>query len=59
MKQPQHNRVSLHGHTGFRWREALKALAKPATRVHNYRNLHRTMFYDAMCEIDCDCRHCQ
>ena len=36
-----------------KWREAFKALAMPATRVHNYRNLHRTMFYDAVCELDC------
>jgi hypothetical protein len=35
------------------WRKAFKALALPATRVHNYRNLHRTMFYDAMCDLDC------
>jgi hypothetical protein len=36
-----------------RWREAFKALALPAMRMHNYRNLHRTMFYDAVCELDC------
>ena len=35
-----------------RWRDALVALAAPATRVHEYRNLHKAMFYRAMCEID-------
>ena len=59
MKHTTQNRVNLRGHPGFRWREALKALAMPATRVHNYRNLHRHMFYDAMCELDCNCRDCQ
>ena len=36
-----------------RWRDALRALAAPATRVHQYRNLHKAMFYEAVCEIDC------
>jgi hypothetical protein len=36
-----------------RWRDALLALASPAMRVHNYRNLHKAMFYDAVCELDC------
>jgi hypothetical protein len=40
-----------------RWRDALLALASPAIRVHEYRNLHKAMFYDVMCELDCkDCR---
>ena len=45
--------IRLHGKRGPQWRAALKTLAKPATRVHNYRNLHRNMFYDAVCELDC------
>ena len=36
-----------------RWRDALVALAGPATRVHNYRNLRSAAFYDAMSELDC------
>ena len=52
-------RIRLRGKIGPQWRAALEALAMPATRVHNYRNLHRTMFYEAMCEVDCDCRKCQ
>ena len=34
------------------WREVFKALAMPAKRIHNYRNLHKSMFYDALCELD-------
>ena len=45
-------RIRLRGERGPHWRAALKALAMPATRVHNYRNLHRNMFYDAVCELD-------
>jgi hypothetical protein len=37
------------------WRDALSALAAPAVRMHQYRNLHRLMFYDAICQID-DCK---
>lgn len=57
MKTPTHNHVDLRHRLSNRWRLALMALAKPATRMHNYRNLHRTMFYDTMCEVDCtkDC----
>ena len=47
-------RVRLRGKRGPQWRSALKALAMPAARVHNYRNLHRNMFYDAVCELDCE-----
>lgn len=36
-----------------RWRDALMALASPATRIHQYRNLHKSMFYAAVCELDC------
>jgi hypothetical protein len=53
MKHRNQNRVDLLGDTGSRWRAVIKALALPATRMHNYRNLHRTMFYDAVCELDC------
>lgn len=53
MKKHDGNRVDLRANQGSRWRAALRALAMPATRVHNYRNLHRTMFYDAMCDLDC------
>lgn len=35
------------------WRDALVALAKPAVRVHEYRNLRSAIFYAAMCEYDC------
>lgn len=36
-----------------RWRDALIALAGPATRVHRYRNLHSAAVYEAFCEVDC------
>jgi len=36
-----------------RWREALIALAGPATRMHHYRNLRSAAFNDAMAELDC------
>ena len=36
-----------------RWRDALVALAAPALRVHNYRNLHTSMFYEAVDDVDC------
>ncbi|MDH4124925.1 MAG: hypothetical protein OEW64_13685 [Gammaproteobacteria bacterium] len=36
-----------------RWRAALLALAAPATRVHQYRNLRSAALYDAMCDRDC------
>ena len=36
-----------------RWRDALKALAAPAVRLHGYRNLHKSMFYEAICQLDC------
>ena len=35
------------------WREALAALARPAIRLHRYRNLRSAMFYDAMHDHDC------
>ena len=56
MKSNTHKPVDLRNRPGTRWRSALLALAKPATRMHKYRNLHRTIFYDTMCELDCkDC----
>ena len=54
MKPANHDRVGLHRPEGSRWLAALKTLALPATRVHNYRNLHRSMFYDVMCQLDCE-----
>ena len=45
--------ADLHNPPKPRWRDALKALARPAARVHAYRNLHRSMFYEAVCELDC------
>lgn len=43
----------LHNLPKPRWRDALAALAAPAVRVHGYRNLHKSMFYEAMCRMDC------
>jgi len=37
----------------LRWRDALAALASPALRMHSYRNLHKSMFYEAVCDVDC------
>ena len=36
-----------------RWRDALAALASPATRVHRYRNLRSSAFYEAVGDVDC------
>ena len=36
-----------------KWREFLTALARPAVRVHEFRNLRSAIFYDAMHEDDC------
>jgi hypothetical protein len=44
----------LHNLPKPRWRDALAALAAPAIRMHQYRNLHKSMFYDAICQMD-DC----
>jgi len=42
----------LHNLQKPRWRDALAALAGPAVRMHKYRNLHKSMFYDVMCQMD-------
>jgi len=54
MKNPNHNTPEQRRYSGFGWRAALDFLALPAMRVHNYRNLHKSMFYDAVCELDCN-----
>lgn len=36
-----------------RWRDALIALAAPATRLHQYRNLRTAMFDEATRDLDC------
>ena len=38
---------------GTRWREFLRALAKPATRVHNYRHLTMRMVDETINRLDC------
>lgn len=43
----------LHNLPKPRWRDAFRALAGPANRLHGYRNLHRKMFYEATCRLDC------
>jgi len=53
MKCLNQNSIEVRGDPRPQWRKAFKALALPAMRMHNYRNLHRTMFYDAVCELDC------
>ena len=45
--------LDLHNLPKPRWRDALKALASPATRVHRYRNLRSAIFYDAIDDVDC------
>ena len=52
MKHTQHDRVDLRRPKGGAWRAVLNVLAKPATRVHNYRNLHSAMLQDAMSFYD-------
>ena len=53
MKRRTYDAVDFHNLPKPRWRDALRALAMPATRVHQYRNLHKSMFYDAIREVDC------
>ena len=36
-----------------KWRDVIAALAKPAIRIHKYRNLHSAIFNDAVSEYDC------
>jgi len=51
--KPDGRMADLHNLQKPRWRDALAALASPARRLHAYRNLHQTMFYDALCDLDC------
>ena len=38
-----------------KWRQVLTALATPAVRVHNFRNLRTAIVYDTLCQYDsCD-----
>lgn len=53
MNHRKYDAVDFHNLPKPRWRDALRALATPATRVHGYRNLTRSMYYDALCELDC------
>lgn len=39
-----------------RWRDALRALAGPAVRLHRLRNLRSAMFYESIDERDCGTR---
>ncbi len=55
-QHPQGRLADLSNPPKPRWRDALVALAAPATRIHRYRNLRSASFYKAMCEIDCDDR---
>ena len=36
-----------------KWRDVIAALAKPAIRIHRYRNLRSAFYYDAIREYDC------
>ena len=45
--------VDWHNLPKPRWRDAIKALASPARRVHRYRNLRSAIFYDAIDDVDC------
>ena len=36
-----------------KWRDAIRALMSPATRMHRYRNLRSAIFYDAVDDLDC------
>ena len=53
MKQLRYDAVDFHNLPKPRWRDALRALARPAERIHRYRNLTRSMYYEALCELDC------
>ena len=39
-----------------KWRDVIAALAKPAIRIHRYRNLRSAFYYDAIREHDCSKR---
>ena len=52
--QDSHRFPDLHNLPKPHWRDAFKALVAPAQRIHNYRNLHRRMFHDAVRQLDCD-----
>jgi hypothetical protein len=53
MKHRNYDAVDFHNLPKPKWREALRALARPAVQVHRYRNLHRSMYYEALCDLDC------
>ncbi len=38
---------------GTRWHEFLRILAKPAARVHNYRNLTMSLVDETISSLDC------
>ncbi len=42
-----------NAHQKSKWRVALGALGMAPTRIHRYRNLRTSMFYDAMRQVDC------
>ena len=50
--QSQARLADWHNLPKPRWRDAIKALASPATRVHRYRNLRSAIFYDAIDDVD-------
>ena len=52
-EQSQSRFADWHNLPKPRWRDAIKALASPATRVHRYRNLRSAIFYDAIDDVDC------
>ena len=52
-EQSQARFADWHNPLKPRWRDAIKALVSPATRVHRYRNLRSAIFYDAVDDIDC------
>ena len=52
-RQSQARLVDWHNLPKPRWRDAIKALASPAKRIHRYRNLRSAIFYDAIDDVDC------
>lgn len=52
-KHPEGRFIDMNNPPKPRWRDALKQLAGPATRMHRYRNLHSAALDDLICDLDC------
>ena len=61
LNQNGHNSVEPIARTHrVSWRNALSSVFGAASRLHQYREAHTRMVYEALCGIDCpeDCHRC-